>query len=101
MPAPSLIVALGADRARGADFADAVIVQLGKRSGCVETVTFDGRAAAAVNMRLIADDARSFARLNEKGRVPFAVAGLGHAPPSPTDTVCPALPADHCADLER
>lgn len=46
-------IALGVYRARGADFADAVIAQLGKRSGCVETVTFDRRAAAAVNMRLL------------------------------------------------
>jgi predicted nucleic-acid-binding protein len=39
--------------ARGSDFADAVIVALGQRAGCTETVTFDAGAARAVGMRLL------------------------------------------------
>jgi predicted nucleic-acid-binding protein len=46
-------LALGAYEAKEADFADAVITQLGKRAGCAETVTFDRRAAAGAKMRLL------------------------------------------------
>lgn len=49
-------LALGAYQAHGAGFADAVIAQLGRRAGCVETVTFDRRAAATANMRLLTGD---------------------------------------------
>jgi predicted nucleic-acid-binding protein len=46
-------LALGAYAAKGVDFADAVIVQLGRRAGCAETVTFDRRAAVGATMRLL------------------------------------------------
>lgn len=38
---------------RGADFADAVIAELGRRAGCAETITFDCAAARLAGMRLV------------------------------------------------
>ncbi len=38
---------------QGADFADAVIVELGRVAGCEHTVTFDQRAARGNGMRLL------------------------------------------------
>ncbi len=38
---------------RGAEFADALIVQLDRLAGCVETVTFDRDAAKRSGMRLL------------------------------------------------
>ena len=46
-------LALGAFQADSIDFSDAVIAHSGKRAGCVETVTFDRRAAAGGQMRLL------------------------------------------------
>jgi predicted nucleic-acid-binding protein len=40
---------------QGADFADAVIAELGADAGCRETVTFDRRASARAGMRLLTD----------------------------------------------
>jgi predicted nucleic-acid-binding protein len=37
----------------GADFADAIIAQLGELAGCESTVTFDRRASTRAGMRLI------------------------------------------------
>ncbi|SDU72508.1 PIN domain-containing protein [Jiangella alkaliphila] len=37
----------------GADFADAVIAETARQAGCEHTVTFDRRAAKAVDMRLL------------------------------------------------
>ncbi|MGH9064623.1 MAG: PIN domain-containing protein [Acidimicrobiales bacterium] len=45
-------VALTASRG-GADFADAVIAELGRAAGCEHTVTFDQRAAQSSEMRLL------------------------------------------------
>lgn len=47
-------LALGAFQAQPIDYADAVIAQTGRRAGCLETVTFDRRAAASNQMRLLA-----------------------------------------------
>lgn len=37
----------------GADFADAFIAEIGRRAGCIETVTFDTKAAKRAGMRLL------------------------------------------------
>jgi predicted nucleic-acid-binding protein len=46
-------LALGAFQGGSMDYADAVIVEAGRRAGCVETVTFDRAAAAGGRMRLL------------------------------------------------
>jgi predicted nucleic-acid-binding protein len=46
-------LALGAFQTQSIDYADAVIAQAGRRAGCVETVSFDRRAAASGQMRLL------------------------------------------------
>jgi predicted nucleic-acid-binding protein len=46
-------LALGVFRTTSADYADAVIAQAGNRAGCLETVTFDRRAANGAGMRLL------------------------------------------------
>ena len=47
-------LALRAFQTDAIDYADAVIAETGKRAGCVETVTFDRRAAAGGQMGLLA-----------------------------------------------
>nr|WP_314144692.1 hypothetical protein [uncultured Rhodococcus sp.] len=47
--------ALAASR-DGLDFADAVIVELGRAAGCHHTVTFDRRASLSVHMQLLGTD---------------------------------------------
>lgn len=47
-------LALRAFQTGTVDYADAVIGESGKRAGCVETVTFDRRASAGGQMRLLA-----------------------------------------------
>lgn len=44
-------LALGAFQAQPIDYADAVIAQAGRRAGCLQTVTFDQRAAASGQMK--------------------------------------------------
>jgi predicted nucleic-acid-binding protein len=46
-------LALGAYQAQPIDYADAVIAQAGRQAGCLETVTFDRRAAASRQMTLL------------------------------------------------
>lgn len=50
--ASAVRAAVGASR-DGADFADAVIAELGRAAGCDSTVTFDSRAAGIRGMRLL------------------------------------------------
>ena len=46
-------LALGLFERGSMDYADAVIVEAGRRAGCTETVTFDRRASAGGRMRLL------------------------------------------------
>jgi predicted nucleic-acid-binding protein len=46
-------LALATYRATKADFSDALIAHGGKLAGCVETLTFDKRAASDTGMRLL------------------------------------------------
>jgi predicted nucleic-acid-binding protein len=46
-------LALGAFQTQPIDYADAVIAQAGRRASCLETVTFDRRAAGSGQMRLL------------------------------------------------
>jgi predicted nucleic-acid-binding protein len=48
-------LALGIYQTQSIDYADAVIAQAGRRAGCSETVTFDRRAAASGQMKLLFD----------------------------------------------
>ena len=53
---PSIIRAALTNSRQGADFADAVIAELGRAAGCHHTVTFDHGASALDDMRLLTRD---------------------------------------------